>query len=317
MQQVTHTVHPYYQKILDLYQEGGRPTYDQLTPAQAREMLRTSLAAAPPQSGLPELESVSDATVAGTHGAVPIRRYRPRGEVTGVCVYMHAGGWVIGDLDTGDALCRRLAAGAGCEVISVDYGLAPEHGFPGPVDDVFDVLQWVLEQGAGPVVLAGESAGGNLAAAVALRVADAGDVQLAGQFLAYPVTDHDFSSASYQELGEKNYLLSGAEMRWFWDQYCPPQLRDDPMASPLRAASLEGLPPSLIYVAQLDPLRSEGLAYARRLAESGVEIQTRCDPGMLHGYLSAAAAVPLAADAVAQAALWIRQQIARVRSTQN
>lgn len=304
-------VHPYYQNILDFYRESKRPTYDQMTPADARELLRTSLAAAPRQSGLPELETVKEALVPGRDGPVPVRRYRPLGRVKGTCVYLHAGGWVVGDLDTGDAFCRRLADGAGCEVVNVQYGLAPEHGFPGPVYDVLDVVQWLVAQGAGPVVLAGESAGGNLAAAVARLVTESEAVSLAGLFLAYPVTDHQFDTASYRELGDKNLLLSTAEMRWFWDQYCPENRRDDPLASPLRAESLAGMPPTLLCVAQLDPLRSEGLAYAERLAQSGVEVQTRCDPGMLHGYLSAAAAVPLAAAAVHQAVQWVRQQLDR------
>ncbi len=298
-------VHPYYRAILDAYAGLGRPFYWQVTPVEAREMLRSSLAAAPPQTGLPELASVTDDTVPGPGGSVAVRRYRPLGEVHGVALYCHAGGWVIGDLGTGDALCRRLAAGAGCEVISVDYRLAPEHPFPAPLEDLWAVLQWASRELEGPCVLVGESAGGNLAAACAIRARDAG-LAVAGQYLAYPVTDHDFTTDSYREVGGENYLLSEADMRWFWGHYCPESERDNPLVSPLRVDSVEGLPPAMIHVAELDPLRDEGLAYARRLHEGGIEVHTRCDSGMLHGYLSSAAAIPVAMEAVNEAARWIK-----------
>lgn len=304
-------VHPYYQAILDAYASAGRPYYHQVSAPEAREMLRTSLAAAPPQANLPELASVTDDCVSHTGGDIAVRRYRPLGEVQGVCVYMHAGGWVIGDLDTGDALCRRLAAGAGCEVVSVDYRLAPEYPFPAPLEDTYTVLQWADKLTAGPLVVAGESAGGNLAAAAAIRARRDNGPRVAGQFLAYPVTDHDFNTASYREVGALNYLLSEADMRWFWDHYCPQGVdRNDPLVAPLHCDTPGELPPTLLYTAGLDPLREEGLAYARLLEEAGVAVETRCDPGMLHGYLSAAASVPLAAEAVQQAAQWIKQRIA-------
>ena len=306
-----HRVHPYYQAILDAYAESGRPSYHQVTPEAARDMLRTSLAAAPPATDVPQVASVGDETVPGRAGGIPIRRYRPRGNIEGVCLYFHAGGWVIGDLDTGDALCRRLAAGAGCEVVSVDYRLAPENPYPAALNDAIDVLNWAGAATDEPLVVAGESAGGNLAAAAAIWAHRSQTPALAGQFLAYPVTDHDFSTASYREVGGLDYLLSAADMRWFWDHYCPADVnRDDPLVSPLRLDSAAGLAPALIFVAEFDPLRDEGLAYAQRLCDDGVAVQRRCDQGMLHGYLSAAGSVPVAAEAVAQAAQWIKRQIA-------
>lgn len=308
--QPRHQVHPYYQAILDAYAESDRPYYYQVSPAEARNMLRTSLAAAPPQTDLPDMASVSDETVPGRDCGIPVRRYRPPGQIKGLCIYFHAGGWVIGDLDTGDALCRRLAAGAGCEVLSVDYRLAPENPCPAALHDAIDVLQWAATVTAEPLVLAGESAGGNLAATAAIWARQRRHPTLAGQFLAYPVTDHDFSTASYREVGGLNYLLSEADMRWFWDHYCPPAVdRNDPLVSPLRIDSAAGLAPALIYVAELDPLRDEGLAYAQRLGDDGVDVQCRCDQGMLHGYLSAAGSVAVAAAAVEQAAHWIKRQI--------
>ncbi|TGD71290.1 alpha/beta hydrolase [Mangrovimicrobium sediminis] len=303
----TDPVHPYYRAILDAYAEAGRPYFWQVDPVTAREMLRSSLAAAPPQSGLPELEKVWEEQVCGADADadVPVRRYRPQGDPLGVVLYCHSGGWVIGDLDTGDALCRRLAAGAGCEVVSVDYRLAPEHPCPAAQDDLWAVLQWARAELPGPILLAGESAGANLAAACAIRARDAG-IALAGQYLAYPVTDHDFTTGSYRDVGGENYLLSEADMRWFWGHYCPDiAQRDQPLVSPLRVPDAAGLPPALVHVAQLDPLRDEGLAYAQRLAAAGVPVRTRCDSGMLHGYLAAAAAVPAAAQAVEEAAQWI------------
>lgn len=273
-------------------------------------MLRASLAAAPPPTDLPELISVTDERLPCGAGDIPIRRYMPKGEVRGICVYFHAGGWVIGDLDTADALCRRLAAGAACELISVDYRLAPEHPYPAAVDDAFSVLNWASTLNREPIVVAGESSGGNLAAACTIRARREKSPPIAGQFLVYPVMDHDFTTPSYRELGHRNYLLSEADMRWFWDQYCPPSIsRDNPLISPLRVDSAAGLPPALIYVAELDPLRDEGLAYAARLAADGVEVHSRCDEGMLHGYLSVAGSIPVANQAVRQAGEWIKKCI--------
>jgi acetyl esterase len=303
-------VHPYYQAMLDAFAAAGRPSYHQLTPAEGREMLRTGLAAAPPELDLPMLASVTNETIPGPSGPLPIRRYRPLGDVVGTCVYFHAGGWVIGDTEMSDGLCRRLAAGAACELISVDYRLAPEHPYPAPLDDAFASLQWVAAQQRGPIVLAGESAGGNLAAACAIIARSQGIADLVGQFLAYPVTDHDFNTESYKTIGERNLLLSKADMMWFWDQYCPPAVdRRDELISPLRAGNMKGLAPALVYVAELDPLRDEGLAYAARLAGAGVTVQTRSDAGMVHGYLRAAGAIPQVAAAVREAAQWIKARM--------
>lgn len=303
-------MHPYYTAILNAYAAAGRPYFHQVTPDAAKAMMRATVAAIPPPVGLPDLAQVVDTQIAGPHGAIPIRRYIPHGDASGTCVYFHAGGWVIGDLDLSDATCRRFAGAAQCEIISVDYRLAPEHPFPVPLDDAFTALEWAARERPGPLLVMGESAGGNLAAACAIRARDGGGPALAGQFLAYPVTDHDFETASYREVGDNNWLLSTADMRWFWDLYCPAGFdRTNPLVSPLHVADAAGLPPALIYVAQLDPLREEGLAYARRLQQAGVPVATRCEAAMLHGFLSAAAAIPIVADAVAQAAAWIRHQL--------
>jgi acetyl esterase len=160
------------------------------------------------------------------------------------------------------------------------------------------------------VLLAGESSGGNIAAACAIRARDAGGPRTAGQFLAYPVTDSALDTPSHRQIGPRNWLLSTADMRSFWDAYCPPGVsREDPLAAPLRVADTAGLPPALIFVAELDPLRDEGLAYADRLAAAGVAVRRRRDPGMLHGYLGAAAEIELAGEALAEAAAWIRGRL--------
>jgi acetyl esterase len=307
---VTDPVHPYYRAILDAYAASGRRSYHQGNALQARELLRSSLAAAPAQTNLPALHSIVDTVVTAQGHDVPVRRYRPQGPCVGACILLHAGGWVIGDLNSNDALARRLCAGAGCEVINVDYRLAPEHPYPAAIEDVFAVFQWSASTSDAPIVLAGESSGGNLAAACAIRARASANLHLAGQFLAYPVTDHNFDTQSYRQIGGGNYLLSSADMQWFWNHYCPPTVdRTSPQVSPLRISDAAGLAPALIFVAQLDPLRDEGLAYAQHLTKAGVAVTIREDIGMLHGYLSAAGAVPSVADAVRQAGDWIRQRL--------
>lgn len=306
-------MHPFFKAIIEAYAAANRPSFHQLSPEQARAQLRATVAAAPEPTGLPSLAEVLDGTVPGPHGQVPVRHYIPA-NARGTCIYFHSGGWVIGDLDFADTTCRRLAGAIGAEVISVDYCLAPEHPFPGPLDDCWAVVTWAAANRPGPLALIGESAGGNLAAACAIRARDAGGPALAAQFLAYPVTDHDFETASYQDVGPRNWLLSTGDMRWFWDQYCPAPIdRTDPQLSPLRLADPAGLPPTLVYVAELDPLRDEGLAFARRLHAAGVPVSTRCDFGMVHGYLVAAGAVPQVAEAFEKAAVWLSNRLDAAR----
>jgi len=302
--------HPYYQAIIDFNTEAGRPFFHQLSPQAAREQLRTTLAAAPVPPDLPALARVEDITITGPHGAIPARIYVPNDPAGGTLVYFHSGGWVIGDLISGENTCRRLAGWARCTVVSVEYGKAPELPFPGPLDDAWAAVLWAQGEFGGPMLVGGESAGGNLAAACAIRARDEGGPVLAGQWLAYPVTDHDFETGSYRAVGDRNWLLSTADMRWFWDQYCPVGVdRSAPLLSPLRVPSASGLPPAMVVVAQLDPLRDEGLAYAAKLAADGVPVVTRCDPAMIHGYLAAAAAIPAAGEAVRESARWIRARL--------
>ena len=304
------TPHPYYQAIIDANLAAGRPFMHQLAPQDARALLRAGYRAAPPPVGLPPMAVVIDETIEGPNGPIPIRRYRPEGDAICTAVYFHSGGWVIGDLDFADSTCRRLAGGAGCELVSVDYRLAPEHPYPQPLDDAYAALLWVAAHRPGPLMLVGESAGGNLAAACAIRARDAGGPPLSGQLLAYPVTDHDLDTPSYRNIGGRNWLLSTADMAYYWDHYCPPGVdRTAPLVSPLRIATAAGLPPTMILVGEIDPLRDEGLAFAEKLAAADVPVRIRRDPDMLHGYLGAAGAIPLAAEAVAEAASWMHQRL--------
>jgi acetyl esterase len=304
-------MHPYFKAIVEAYATAGRSFFHQVAPEQAREMLRATQKIAAKPTDLPALSSVSDSEVSGPNGPVRVRRYVPEGEILGTCVFCHAGGWVIGDLDTADSVCRRLAAHAGCEVVSVDYRLAPEHSFPKPLDDAYAALSWATTLGR-PLVIAGESAGANLMAACAIRARNEKGPNVIAQFLACPVVDHNFATPSYKTYGDKNWLLSRADMEWFWNHYCPSSVdRDIALVSPLRVVSAAGLPPTFILVAELDPLRDEGLAYAERLKRDCVDVTVKEGRGMLHGYLNAAGAVPEVAQTVVEAGLWLRECLAR------
>nr|WP_305882598.1 alpha/beta hydrolase [Haloplanus ruber] len=224
---------------------------------------------------------------------IAIRTYTPPGDAARpVFVYFHGGGWVRGDLDTHDGLCRLLAEAADCVVVSVDYRRAPEHRFPAAVHDAYAATAWAADHaaivGGDPdrVAVGGDSAGGNLAAAVTLLARERGGPELAHQVLLYPVTDYAFDTASYDE-NAAGYLLSRASMRWYWERY----LGDDidganPYASPLRATDLSGVPSATVITAGYDPLRDEGAEYADRLREAGVSVTHENYPGMVHVFAS-------------------------------
>lgn len=270
---------------------GPAPSVRDLPVADGRELYRAARAVNP---DLP-IHKVSDATIPGPGGAIPIRIYQPQGDGPfGVLVYFHGGGWVIGDLDTADAVCREIATLAELIVVSVDYRLAPEHVYPAAVEDSYAALQWVyanLEtlQGNGKIGVCGESAGGNLAAVIAQQSRDQGGPPIAFQCLLYPVTDAEMGRPSYSENGS-GYLLETATMEWFWDTYCPDQeQRLQPDASPLRAKNLTQLPPALVVTAEFDPLRDEGNAYAHALQAAGNTATLMCCDGLVHDFFSTAA----------------------------
>ncbi|WP_445182281.1 alpha/beta hydrolase [Pseudonocardia sp. Cha107L01] len=292
-------VHPEAQGLLDALAEAGLPATEEMTVPNARAATAGFLAL---QGEPVEVASVLDRTVPGPAGEIPVRVYTPAGEGPfPVVVYFHGGGWVIGDLEVVDQPCRQLASAAGAIVVSVDYRLAPEHRYPAAFDDSYAATVWVgahaAEIGGDParLAVAGDSAGGNLAAAVALAARDRGGPELAAQLLIYPVTDFNFGTASYQD-NREGYLLTKGSMQWFWAHYLGAQdLDKDPYACPLRADSLVGLPPAYVATSEYDPLRDEGEAYARRLEEAGVAVTAKRFDGLLHGFFWMLAAVPSAA----------------------
>jgi acetyl esterase len=241
----------------------------------------------------PEMARVEDHKVPVEGTDIEARVLVPEGAVRGVFIYYHGGGWVIGgDLDDFDVLGRKLAAATGCAVVLVNYRLAPEHCYPCAVDDSYAALEWVgknVSEIAGadvPIIVGGDSAGGNLAAIMAQRSRDRGGPPIALQALVYPVTDADLDNASYT--AEENQLLvNKASMIWFWDHYAPDEgQRKEPDASPLQAPDLSGLPPAVVILAEYDVLRDEGQAYADRLQKAGVPVDVHIHPGQMHGFFT-------------------------------
>jgi len=267
----------------------------------------------------PEIGAVRNITADGPGGPIPLRVYRPAGATAGTplpaLVYFHGGGWVIGDLDTHDVQCRQLTAEAGITVVAVDYRLAPEHKFPAAVDDAWAATRWVAEHGselgvdARRLAVAGDSAGGNLAAVVALLARDAGAPAIALQVLVYPVTDIGAETRSYRDFAD-GYLLTRESMRWFTNHYVKsPSEAQDWRVSPLRAASLAGLPPALVITAGFDPLRDEGAAYAARLTDAGGLVDYVCYGGMIHGFMPMGRLIDTGNRAISHVAASLRQAL--------
>jgi acetyl esterase len=278
-------LHPQAQAFLEQVQASGQPRLYELSAVEVR------LAVEPIAELIgdgPAVEDVRDLSIPVRDAEIPARRYQPAG-AHGTIVWLHGGGWVMNGLAAVDAMCRILATTAGATVVSVDYRVAPEHPFPVPLDDCFDALRWIAElDGSSPLVVGGDSAGGNMAAVCALRARDAGGPQLAAQVLVYPATDTDMTTASYAEHGSNELLMLGTkEMAWFFDQYVPnARDREDPEVSPLRAQDLSGLPPAIVVVAEYDPLRDDGLRYAERLSASGVDVTLLSYDDMPHVFFS-------------------------------
>jgi acetyl esterase len=242
---------------------------------------------------VPPMARVEEFSVPVEGGNIPVRVLVPPQVVRGVIVYYHGGGWVMCEIDQFDAMARKLAERTSCAVVLVDYRLAPEHRYPAAVDDSYAALEWVdahLVDVAGrpdvPLIVAGDSAGGNLSAVMARRARDREGPRIALQVLIYPVMDHDFDRASYVD-PDNQQILTKEAMVWFWDHYVPDAAqRSEPDASPLRAESLEGLPPAVVLTAEHDVLRDEGEAYAERLREAGVPVDFRRHEGQMHGFFT-------------------------------
>jgi acetyl esterase len=309
-------VDPQIQLLLDAMAQVEAPPIGQQTPQQVREGFAAFGAMG---AGQPEVGAVEPLPIPGPAGTIPARVYRPEGDgPTGALVFLHGGGWVIGDLDTHDGLCRQLCAGAGVTVISVDYRLAPEHPFPAGPEDAWAALRWVADHAdelgvdASRLAVGGDSAGGNLSALVALRARDEGGPALRLQLLVYPATDLTFESPSIEENGE-GYFLTADSMHWFVDCYLgADREHGDPAhvsVSPSKAASLAGVAPARVITAEFDPLRDEGDAYAARLAAEGVEVEHDTNAGMIHGFFQMGAMVPAANDAVDRAVEHLKRAV--------
>jgi acetyl esterase len=288
------SLHPDAARVCELIVAANRPAMETLTPPQAREAYLASRRVLQPDPE--EVAEVADLAVEGPAGPIPLRFYRGKGarkdRPQPALVFFHGGGWVIGDLESHDQVCRALANAAGCVVVAVDYRLAPEHKFPAAVEDAIAATRWIADNAdslgidASRLAVAGDSAGGNLAAVVALDARDRGGPPLKLQVLIYPGTDMGLERPSHFEHADQ-LPLRRPTMQWFVNHY----LRDesdkaDWRASPLRAARFGGLPPTLVVTAAFDPLRDEGEAYAKALADAGIAVSYECFAGQIHGFLN-------------------------------
>lgn len=295
-------VDPHIAGLLEMLAGAGAPPMHEGTAAEARASFQ--LLTVGTRETVIEVGSVQDTTVSGAEGDLRARVYRPEADGPApTIVLFHGGGWVIGDIETHDAMARTLCRDCEAVVVSVDYRLAPEAAFPAAVDDALAATRWAVEHradlgGDERVAVAGDSAGGNLAAVVTQLLRDAGDPPLAGQLLVYPATDAAGEYVSRTE-NAHGYFLEQETMEWFIGQYAPDTAtHSDPRISPLLTEDLAGLPPAVVVTAEFDPLRDEGEAYAAALSKAGLDVEVRRFPGMIHGFFDMAALSPGAQAAV-------------------
>lgn len=296
---------PELRLMLEAAERAGTLSNDQLGVTKARAASEVNLA------GHWDLKDELSPPLSFTLGdpAIRCRLYRG-GCDPGTILFLHGGGWVVGSLDTHDGAARALAKAAGCALLSVEYRKAPEHPFPAGLDDAEMALRWVIAAGAGlgldgSIILAGDSAGANLAAALALRARDAG-IRLAGQMLIYPATDLAHETASTAQFAH-GFFLSRATLRWYIANYLQGADPTNPEASPLLAADLTGLCPTLLVTADHDPLRNEGRAHAARLTETGNDVTFREWPGTTHGFMIMAGVTPAARELIGTMGRWARE----------
>jgi acetyl esterase len=294
---------PAIKTVLDQLESAGGPALHEVSPDEAREMMKLLTAV----EGEPEpVARVEDRTIAG----VPVRVYGAEDGRQPILVWYHGGGWVIGDLDTADGVVRKLANRTNALVVSVDYRLAPEHPYPASTDDSWAVLEWVAANGAelggdpARIAVGGDSAGGNLAAVMAIRARDAG-LSLRGQLLVYPATDLTLSFPSVEANGE-GYLLTKDSMVWFTNHYVGGADPKDPTISPYYADDVSGVAPAHIITAEFDPLRDEGEAYGERLMDAGVPVDVKRYEGMIHGFYGLGIITPVADEAIESSAASLR-----------
>jgi len=299
---------PIVRQLLEAAEAEGNPPLESFSPEEARKVAIESLKMT--GGTMEPVRSIENLRIPGPEGEIPIRIYTPDAPAPRpALVYFHGGGWVVCDLDTHDVVCSAMARRAGAVVVAVDYRLAPEHKFPAAVIDCYAATAWVASNAekfgidTKRISVGGDSAGGNLAAVVALKSRDEDGPAIALQVMVYPVTDlSSFDTPSYREFGEDHYLTR-SEMEWFRGHYLR-NMQDahDPHASPLLALDLSELPPALIITAECDPLRDEGQAYAKRLEYDGVPVTYECYAGMIHPFFSLSGAIPQAFDAIQQVA---------------
>jgi acetyl esterase len=288
---------PDAQVILEVVLASGQADLHSLPVEEARERVRAALVT----KGEPfPLHSVEDVSVPAPTGALPLRLYRPREGTLPVALFLHGGGWTVNDVDTHDELCRRLAKRSGWMLASLDYRRAPEHKHPAQLEDAYVAYRWLLDNaesigaGAGPPALFGESSGGAVAACLTMLLRDQGEPMPPYQVLAYPVADDFDRWPSYRERGT-GYILDRALMEWYFGHVRPTgPAADHPYLVPLAAEDLSGLPPAFVLTAEFDPLRDEGVAYAKRLAEAGVEVEHVHVDDQMHGFLLLGRVVPKA-----------------------
>ena len=309
------TLDPDAAAIFQAFQDAGRPAYETLPPSEAREYYRAARPIVNPDP--PALESSKPLSISAPHGAIPARIYTPKAlrknnGLAPCLVFFHGGGWVIGDLDTHDVVCQKLAHEGELIVISVDYRLAPEHKFPAAADDAITATKWVADNArqfgidAAHLLVGGDSAGGNLAAVVALAARDGDGLKLAGQVLVYPATDFAMKHPSHSE-PETSILLTHSVIKWFCNHYLNSAADiENWKASPARAKTLAGLPPAYVLTAGADPLRDEGAEYAARLKEAGVPVTYRHFPGQFHGFFTMGKLLQQANVAVTEIAGWMK-----------
>lgn len=300
--------------VLNAFREAGRPPYETLSPTEARQLYLAGRVATNPEP--PVIASAESLTIPGPAGPIPARVYKPlrlraANGLSPCLVFFHGGGWVIGNLDSHDVVCRTLADAGELIVVSVDYRLAPEHRFPAAVEDAVASTEWIssnaqsLGVDAAQLFVGGDSAGGNLASVVAIHAREAGP-KIAGQILIYPATDFSMSHPSHSE-PETSALLTHSVIRWFRDHYLNgADGIGDWRASPARMKSLSGLPPAFVLTAGADPLRDEGDEFAMRLGNAGVPVVYRTYPGQFHGFLTMGKLLPKAGEAVREIGQWLK-----------
>jgi acetyl esterase len=308
-------IDPDTQAVLDLIRLAGRPSFEMLTPDEARQAYAASRNVL--QTQPEDVAESRDSTVPGPSGPIGIRLYRPAGtaasDVLPALVWYHGGGWLLGDLESHDVICRRFANAARCRVVSVDYRMAPEHVFPAAVDDCLAATKYVFDNAAalgvdtGKIAVGGDSAGGNLAAVMALTARDGRLPPLAFQLLVYPATDMMMTTVSSNTIGP-GVPLTSATMKWFIDYYAKGH-ETDWRASPGRVASVAGTAPALVLTCAHDPLRDEGIDYARRLEREGVRVLHLHYSDQIHGFLGMGRLIRAADQAIDMMARVLKQTL--------